>query len=71
MPRFQFRGLQMAVQALQAANLFKSSTQAFSCEYGKNFTNNFFYVTPPVAAFADLIFLIKTIMWNGFYPKGL
>ena len=33
----------------------ETSTQAFSCQYCKIITNNFFHRTPPVAAFVSLI----------------
>ena len=58
-------------QVLQTQSLFESSTQVFSCEHCKIFTNSVSDVTLPVAAFADLVFLIKNIMWDGFYYKGL
>ena len=59
-------------------NLQYSQENAFFYEYCKTFTNSFFYRTPPVDALvslmkslfsnaADLLFLIKNIMWYGFY----
>ena len=30
-----------------------------------------FFITPPVAVFAVVVFLIKSIMRDGFYYKGL
>ena len=57
-------------QALQTETSFESSKQVFSCEHYKIFMNSVFDITPPVVAFADLVFLIKN-MWDGFYYKGL
>ena len=49
--------------------LKETSTQVFSCEYCKIFTNTngFFHRIPPVTLSADLFFLIKIIIWDGFY----
>ena len=58
-------------QALQTETSFESSKQVFSCEHCKINMNSVFDITPSVAAFADLVFLIKNIMWDGFYYKGL
>ena len=57
-------------QTLQTETSFESSKQVFSCEHCKIFMNSVFDITPPVVAFADLVFLIKN-MWDGFCYKGL
>ena len=34
-------------------------------------TNGFFHRISPVTLSADLFFLIKNLIWDGFYEKGL
>ena len=50
----KFRNIHSKTHVLEPhfSNFIKKRQQLFSCEYGKIFTNSFFYKSPLVAAFA-------------------
>ena len=64
-------GILIKVSGCTNCNFIYKFNTGFFLRIFQNFYEQLFYMTPPLAAFTDLVFLIKSIMWDGFYYKGL